>query len=109
MKLRKYGLQKCRPYSKMNQTSSSHNTKNFDLLFKIEGQRQRKWQLRQHSKSLIRAKQGNVFVFIRKTIYLPIYEIVSNTYGHNYGHNVLRIFVTLSNYLFTTIETKRDY
>ena len=55
----------------MYQTSSSHNTKNFDLLFKIEGQPQRQWQLRQHSKSLIRAKQGNVFVFIRKTIYLP--------------------------------------
>ena len=28
---------------------------------------------------------------------------------YNHGHNILRLFDTLSNFLFTTSETKRDY
>ena len=29
--------------------------------------------------------------------------------NHNHGHNILRLFDTLPNVLFTTNETKRDY
>ena len=28
---------------------------------------------------------------------------------YNHGHNILRILVTLPNFIFTTSETKRDY
>ena len=30
-------------------------------------------------------------------------------FEENDGHNVLRIFVTIPNFLFNTSETKRDY
>ena len=35
--------------------------------------------------------------------------IYSHVYLYNLGHNILRLFNILPNFLFTTSETKRDY
>ena len=41
------------------------------------------------------------------TIIVSKEKSVKNTYNH--GHNILKLFDTLPNFLFTTSETKRDY
>ena len=33
----------------------------------------------------------------------------SQTYIYNHGHNILRLFDTSPNFIFTTSEMKRDY
>ena len=36
-------------------------------------------------------------------------HITTKHYIYNHGQNILRLFNTLPNFLFTTSETKRDY
>ena len=38
-----------------------------------------------------------------------ITQYVSTYTVYNDGHNILRLFDTISNFLFTTSEAKRDY
>ena len=43
---------------------------------------------------------SNLAYPLRKSVHFSLY---------NHGHNILRLFETLPNFLFTTSETKRDY
>ena len=43
----------------------------------------------------------------RKTSTMELFAKIVNSYNH--GHNILRLFDTLPNFLFTTSEMKRDY
>ena len=48
-----------------------------------------------------------VFVHFKSNLFETDKKLNINSYNH--GHNLLKFFDTLPNFLFTTRETKRDY
>ena len=56
---------------------------------------------------------GHKFTDFLKSVFprgiTMIHENLNFLAFYNHGHNILRIFGTLPNFLFTTSETKRDY
>ena len=59
------------------------------------------------NKSSPEEKAVKVVRFISRQ-FIPL-TFSSHNILYNHGHNILRLFDTLPNFLFTTSETKRDY
>ena len=55
------------------------------------------------------AENGSIAISNNFILGSGITQHVSTYTVYNDGHNILRLFDTISNFLFTTSEAKRDY